>query len=175
MTRWWAVVFGAAVVGCGPAPAAQTANVHVEGDPPSPSATADAKGAEDDPTGAEDGDGPQGSEDTTQTAEATRKERNARTKAVYKRGIAAQEAGRFKEALELYYEANRVVPGAMPKLKIAQCLEALGRNDEAIRYYEIFISEAPNRSNYPEKVEEARRRVDALRSAATTKPAAPKP
>lgn len=146
-------------LGCGPAPEAQGAAVHVADAPPGDTSTDTApadEGADGDAAPAD------GVKMSSAPGQLSNQEKNARTKALYKRGIAAQEAGRYKEAIELYHQANRMVEGAMPKLKIAQCLEALGEFEKARRYYEIFITEAPDRGSYPEKVEDAKKRLDEL-------------
>jgi tetratricopeptide (TPR) repeat protein len=162
----------ASAVGCGPAPAAQAA-IHVP-DAPTGDAPANTPPGEE---GADDDASPAGeAKMSSATGQLSKQERNARTKALYKRGIAAQDAGRYKEAIDLYHQANRMVEGAMPKLKIAQCLEALGEIEQAKRYYEIFITEAPATGSYPEKVEDARKRLDGLnQSSPSPKAAKPTP
>ncbi len=162
-------------IGCGPAPAAQGA-VHVPDAPPA--GTADVASAESAADDANDDEAApaRGVVTSSASGKLSPQERNSRTKEIYKRGVAAQEAGRYKEAIELYHQANRLVEGAMPKFKIAQCLEALGELDQAKRYYEIFIAEAPATGSYPEKVETARQRVDVLnQTKASPKAATPAP
>lgn len=71
-------------------------------------------------------------------------------------------AGDYAAALPHYQEAEETIPGARPKYQIAQCLDKLGRTDEAVAAYRVFIDSNPDKTKYAAEIEEAGKRVAAL-------------
>lgn len=71
-------------------------------------------------------------------------------------------AGDYAAALPHYQEAEATIPGARPKYQIAQCFDKLGRTEEAVEAYRIFIDSNPDKKKYAEEIEEAGKRVAAL-------------
>ena len=59
--------------------------------------------------------------------------------AIYDEGKRLQEKGDFEGAYLLYREADAMYPGALPKYRIAVCLDALDRTKEAITAYRAFL------------------------------------
>lgn len=70
--------------------------------------------------------------------------------------------GDFSEALALYRQLERHVPGVLPKLKIAMCLDNLGRLEEAVEAYSRFLDCYPSPAVDDEYVSHARKRIDQM-------------
>lgn len=71
-------------------------------------------------------------------------------------------AGDYASALPHYQEAEATIPGARPKYQIAQCFDKLGRTEEAVEAYRVFIDSNPAKKKYAEEIETAGKRVAAL-------------
>lgn len=71
-------------------------------------------------------------------------------------------AGDYAAALPHYQEAEATIPGARPKYQIAQCFDKLGRTEEAVAAYRVFIDSNPDKKKYAAEIEEAGKRVAAL-------------
>ena len=70
---------------------------------------------------------------------------------------------KYEEALPLFQKADNLYPGAAPKHKIAICLDKLGRTEEAVAAYRVFIDSEPG-EKYADRVAEAEKRIDELQA-----------
>lgn len=80
--------------------------------------------------------------------------------AIYDEGKRLQEKGDFEGAYLLFVEADRMYPGALPKYRMAVCLDALGRTKEAIAAYRAFLEVAEPK--HQESIAAVRSRLKAL-------------
>ncbi|MBI4954587.1 MAG: PEGA domain-containing protein [Myxococcales bacterium] len=67
----------------------------------------------------------------------------------------------FAAALPGFQKADALVPGSMPKYKIAVCLDKLNRKQEAVAAYQAFLTSKPP-AKMADKVKEAEGRIKAL-------------
>ena len=65
----------------------------------------------------------------------------------YEQGAAAYEAGRFKDAVDLFREADRLAPSAPLSFNIARAYEKLGDDAGALRWYRDYLRRAPAAPN----------------------------
>jgi tetratricopeptide (TPR) repeat protein len=80
--------------------------------------------------------------------EATLSEsRRADAKARYEQGAAAYAAGRFKDAVDLFLEADALAPSAPLSFNIARAYEKLGDDSGALRWYRDYLRRAPDAAN----------------------------
>ncbi|HHH10507.1 MAG TPA: tetratricopeptide repeat protein, partial [Sorangium sp.] len=83
--------------------------------------------------------------------------------ATYKKAKMRFVAGDYDGALTLFRQAEQLHPGAAPKHKIAECLDKLGRTEEAIAAYQLFIDSNPT-GKYQQRVARARQRIEQLKA-----------
>jgi hypothetical protein len=62
---------------------------------------------------------------------------------MYKRAVSSENAKKYSEALESYKDIDALFPSPSSKLGIAKCLESLGRDNEAITAYDVFLASGP--------------------------------
>src|ERR1044071_725410 len=77
-------------------------------------------------------------------------ERRARAKTRYEEGAAAYSAGRFKDAVDLFLEADSLAPSAPLSFNIARAYEKLGDDAGALRWFRDYLRRAPDAPNAKE-------------------------
>jgi tetratricopeptide (TPR) repeat protein len=87
------------------------------------------------------------------TSEAGKK---AEGKARYERGAEAYTAGRFKDAIELFLQADALAPSAALSFNIARAYEKIGDDASTLQWYRDFRRRAPDAKNGPEVDERIR-------------------
>lgn len=80
------------------------------------------------------------------TAEGKRLEGKAR----YERGVEAYSAGRFKDAIDLFLQADALAPSAALSFNIARASEKIGDDAACLQWYRDFRRRAPDAKNGPE-------------------------
>jgi hypothetical protein len=93
----------------------------------------------------------------------TEAQKKARAPKAYKEAEAKFEKQDYAGALELYREADTLVPGARPKFKIAATLDKLGNVTEAVGAYQAFLDANPDAEKMKDLIAEANTRMEALR------------
>jgi tetratricopeptide (TPR) repeat protein len=73
--------------------------------------------------------------------------RRADAKAKYEQGAAAYAAGRFKDAVDLFLEADALAPSAPLSFNIARAYEKLGDDSGALRWYRDYLRRSPDAAN----------------------------
>ena len=81
------------------------------------------------------------------TDAAVNESRRADAKARYEQGAAAYAAGRFKDAVDLFLEADALAPSAPLSFNIARAYEKLGDDSGALRWYRDYLRRAPEAAN----------------------------
>ncbi|HEY3494626.1 MAG TPA: PEGA domain-containing protein, partial [Polyangiaceae bacterium] len=71
----------------------------------------------------------------------------AEAKARYEQGVEAYAAGRFKDAVDLFLEADRMSPSAPLSFNIARAYEKLGDDSGALRWYRDYLRRSPDAPN----------------------------
>lgn len=72
-------------------------------------------------------------------------------------------AGDYAGAIVHYQEADDLVPGAMPKYKIAIATEKMNKPVEAVAAYQKFLDANPDPEKFKDKIVEAKTKQEALR------------
>lgn len=85
---------------------------------------------------------------------------SAEYSAAKQRGSAAFSAGRYEEAAEHFKEAFSIEPRGNLLYNIGLCYEKAGRVEEAVKFYQRFVSALPNSPKRPA----VQRRVDELKT-----------
>jgi hypothetical protein len=93
----------------------------------------------------------------------TEKQKKDRAPKAYKEAEAKFEKQDYAGALELYREADTLVPGARPKFKIATTLDKLGNVTEAVGAYQAFLDSKPDPEKLKDLIAEANTRMEALK------------
>jgi len=75
------------------------------------------------------------------------------------------ESGRYEEAYRLFTEADVLVPGAVPKYRAAEAIDKAGKTQEAISAYEAFLGSNPPADKNKERIDTAKKRLEALKGA----------
>ena len=91
--------------------------------------------------------------------------KRAEGKARYERGAEAYSAGRFKDAIELFLQADALAPSAALSFNIARAYEKIGDDASSLQWYRDFKRRAPDAKNGPEVDE----RIHALEAALAKK------
>lgn len=76
--------------------------------------------------------------------------KRAEGKARYERGAEAYSAGRFKDAIELFLQADALAPSAALSFNIARAYEKIGDDASTLQWYRDFRRRAPEAKNGPE-------------------------
>lgn len=92
------------------------------------------------------------------TSEAGKK---AEGRARYERGAEAYSAGRFKDAIDLFLQADALAPSAALSFNIARAYEKIGDDASTLQWYRDFRRRAPDAKNGPE-VDERIRALEAV-------------
>lgn len=71
----------------------------------------------------------------------------SQAKARYEQGVEAYASGRFKDAVDLFLDADRMSPSAPLSFNIARAYEKLGDDSGALRWYRDYLRRAPTASN----------------------------
>jgi tetratricopeptide (TPR) repeat protein len=79
--------------------------------------------------------------------ESAAEQRRAQAKAKYERGVDAYAADHYKDAVELFLEADRLSPSAPLSFNIARAEEHLGDAAGALRWYRDYLRRAPTVKN----------------------------
>lgn len=87
--------------------------------------------------------------------------KKAEAKKNFDEGKAKADAGDYAGALPLFQKAEEIWPAAAPKLRIAECLDKLGKVPEAIAAYRVFLESNPT-GKYAERVPEVGQRITEL-------------
>ena len=88
-------------------------------------------------------DAPPAEGNDTQASDA----RRAEAKAKYEQGAAAYSAGRFKDAVDLFLEADALAPSAPLSFNIARAYEKLGDDSGSLRWYRDYLRRSPDAPN----------------------------
>ncbi|MCA9526752.1 MAG: PEGA domain-containing protein, partial [Myxococcales bacterium] len=80
--------------------------------------------------------------------------------AAKQRGSSAFQAGNFEEAAEYFKEAFSIEPRGNLLYNIGLCYEKAGRTDEAVKFYQRFVSALPNSPKRPA----VQRKIDELKT-----------
>jgi tetratricopeptide (TPR) repeat protein len=72
-------------------------------------------------------------------------------------------AGDYAGAIVFYQAADDLVPGAMPKYKIAVATEKMNKPVEAVAAYQKFLDASPDAEKFKDKIAEAKAKQEALR------------
>lgn len=86
-------------------------------------------------------------------------------KKAFEDGKAKFDAGDFAGAYEAFKTADELVPGPVPKFRMAECLDKQGKVDEAQAQYEAFLAAKPDPEKQKARIETANTRIAALKVA----------
>jgi tetratricopeptide (TPR) repeat protein len=81
--------------------------------------------------------------------------------AAYQSGKATLAKGDLEAAYMLFWEADALYPGALPKYWQARCLDDLGQRQEAVAAYKTFLDSKPP-AKHRELIAQAEQRLSAL-------------
>lgn len=98
---------------------------------------------------------------TRNEVKAIRDEVKEETKAAYIRGLQLQQEGRCEAAIEYFKQADAAIPGMHPKFRIAECLDTLGKFDDAKSHFDM-VAARTDPAMYPKIAEYARLRAGEL-------------
>lgn len=76
--------------------------------------------------------------------------KRAEGKARYERGVEAYSAGRFKDAIDLFLQADALAPSAALSFNIARAYEKISDDASTLQWYRDFRRRAPDAKNGPE-------------------------
>ena len=74
-------------------------------------------------------------------------EQRADAKARYEQGVTAYSAGRYKDAVDLFLAADKILPSAPLSFNIARAYEKLGDDSGALRFYRDYLRRKPDAEN----------------------------
>jgi tetratricopeptide (TPR) repeat protein len=78
---------------------------------------------------------------------AVQEERRANARARYQEGADAYSAGRYKDAVDLFLEADQLSPSAPLSFNVARAYEHIGDDAGALRWYRDYLRRAPTAEN----------------------------
>ncbi len=85
---------------------------------------------------------------------------------LFKEGKAKYDAGDFQGAYDSYKLADDLVPDPpVPKYAMAQCLDKMGKVDDAIKMYEAFLAGKTRPDKDEKRIVDAKSRIEALKVA----------
>lgn len=93
----------------------------------------------------------------------TEKQKKDAARKSYKAAEEKFKSGDYKTALELYKEADELLPIPATKYKIAVCRDKIGEIVEAAAAYQIFLDSAPPADKMADAITDAKARLDALK------------
>ena len=93
----------------------------------------------------------------------TDKQKKDLAKKNYKDGEKALADGKFADALEHYKVAEDAVPIGATKYKIAVTLDKLGKVQESVAAYQVFLSSSPDAVKMKDQIADSGTRVEALK------------
>lgn len=73
--------------------------------------------------------------------------KQAEGRARYERGVEAYSAGRFKDAIDLFLQADSLAPSAALSFNIARAYEKIGDDAASLQWYRDFRRRAPDAKN----------------------------
>src|SRR5689334_2986846 len=76
--------------------------------------------------------------------------KRADAKARYEQGVEAYKKDRFKDAIDLFLEADHLAPSAPLSFNIARSYEKIGDDAGALRWYRDYLRREPNAKNAPD-------------------------
>src|SRR5450755_616781 len=79
--------------------------------------------------------------------DAAQEERRANARARYQEGADAYSAGRYKDAVDLFLEADQLSPSAPLSFNVARAYEHIGDDAGALRWYRDYLRRAPAAEN----------------------------
>jgi tetratricopeptide (TPR) repeat protein len=80
----------------------------------------------------------------------TEEGKRAEGKARYERGVEAYSAGRYKDAIDLFLQADSLAPSAALSFNIARAYEKISDDASTLQWYRDFRRRAPDAKNGPE-------------------------
>jgi tetratricopeptide (TPR) repeat protein len=83
-------------------------------------------------------------------APASDEAKRADAKARYEQGVEAYKKDRFKDAIDLFLEADHLAPSAPLSFNIARSYEKIGDDAGALRWYRDYLRRDPNAKNAPD-------------------------
>lgn len=81
------------------------------------------------------------------TSGASLEQRQSDAKARYEQGAQAYAAGRFKDAIDLFLDADALAPSAALSFNIARAYEKIGDDAACLQWYRDFLRRAPEAKN----------------------------
>ena len=93
----------------------------------------------------------------------TDKQKKDLAKKNYKEGEAAFKDAKYAEALEHYKVAEDAVPIGATKYKIAVTLDKLGKVQESVAAYQLFLGSSPDAAKMKDQIADSTTRVEALK------------
>ena len=93
----------------------------------------------------------------------TDKQKKDLAKKNYKEGEALFKDAKYAEALEHYRIAEDAVPIGATKYKIAASLDKLGKVQESVAAYQVFLDSKPDEAKMKDAIADSTARVDALK------------
>ena len=93
----------------------------------------------------------------------TDKQKKDLAKKNYKEGEASFKDGKYAEALEHYRVAEDAVPIGATKYKIAASLDKLGKVQESVAAYQVFLDSMPDAVKMKDAIADSTARVEALK------------
>lgn len=95
----------------------------------------------------------------------TEAQKKAQAKKAFEAGGKKFDAGDYPAALALFREADELIPGAVPKFRIAECMDKQNDITGAVKAYEDFLASNPDaaKKGMQERIDAARGRIDALK------------
>ncbi len=95
----------------------------------------------------------------------TEKEKKEGAKKAFEEGGKKFEAGDFQGAYADFKEADELVPGAVPKYRMAESLDKAGDVAGATKAYEDFLASNPPADKQQARIDAAKSRIEALKKA----------
>jgi tetratricopeptide (TPR) repeat protein len=79
--------------------------------------------------------------------DTAQEDRRANARARYEEGANAYSAGRYKDAVDLFLEADQLSPSAPLSFNVARAYEHIGDDAGALRWYRDYLRRAPTAEN----------------------------
>jgi hypothetical protein len=98
-----------------------------------------------------------------QPAAAPADDKKAQAKAAYEEGNTKFDAGDFQGAHDAFKKADGLVPGAVPKFRMAESLDKAGDGPGAIKAYEAFLASKPPKDKFKPRIDTANQRIAELK------------